>query len=296
MAGVQRPLGFAFLARLAASYLVVGGLLYATQPLLGRSLARAARDLILISSWVPHLGDVCFDAGVFQLETLLASGALTLDARPYWFVIAFPVGFAAALPGLRTSAYWRRLLGVLAISLAVDTLLVAVTVDANLVGHLRDTGVLVNPRWRDALVGSMMRRFWELAAIIYPFAACVWLAWGRVIRLPGMRPPAARKPPSTRTTAAAVVVIALALLGIDRLADWRHEHAPEQLFPALQALNPDLGRYLLRRGRKLERARRYDAALRNYQLAARDPLYRPAALRGIARIRRSERSEPDPAR
>lgn len=271
--------------RLAAACVVIGGLVALARPLLGPLLARVARNVVTLTSGVPHLAELAYGAGSFRLVTRLADGELFLDAGPYWFVVAFPMAFAAALPGVGTRDWWGRLGLTTAVSFGVAALLLAVTVDGQLVRELWSAGLRVNPRWRDQAVRATMRRFWEVALLAYPFAACAWLAWVGWVR--PARGGSTRG--GSRWAAPLLVVVTAAAGACDLVAERRLDLDPEELYARLRAYNPDLGLFLLRRGAELEAAGRHGPARRHYEMAARYPAQATEARRGLERVEAAER-------
>lgn len=277
LAGFLRP---AFFARLAVAYLAVGALILVCEPLLGAIVARGARDLVLLTSAMAYLDELAWGGEAFRVTTHLMSGHLSIDARAYWFMVGFPVGFAAALPGLASRAGVRRVLLALGVSLAAAAVMLALTADGQLLERFAGVQLHVNPPWRDMLVQKTVRRFWDLAALMYPFGACLALAWSA---LDEATPPR-RERAFTRRSAALVVAAGLVLLAADRAADLRHVASRAELIPALQAANPQLGRIFLAQGRRLEQRGRLEDALRAYRLAEAYPGYQQRARAGRARV------------
>ncbi|MGI9591539.1 MAG: hypothetical protein ACR2P8_09230, partial [Myxococcota bacterium] len=235
LAEFLRPI---FLVRLALAYIGVAALLMVSEPVLGAVIARAARNAILLGSVAPYLDTLTWSGEKFRATTHLMGGHLSIDPQGYWFLIAFPAGFAAALPGLLSLRGLGRLLIAVAVSLVVASLLLAITFDGLMAEKFEEVHVRVNPHWRDMLVRSAMRRFWDFAALIYPFAACLALAWTEFGRGP--------EDASALhwSTALGLLSIALILLAVDRLATARHVDSELALRPHLIELNPYLGRYL----------------------------------------------------
>ena len=148
----------AFFARLALAYLAVGALILAFEPLLGSVIGRGARDLILLSSATPYLDDITWGGEAFRITTHLLNGHLSIDAQPFWFMVGFPLGFAAALPGLASRAGAARLGIALGVSLAASALMLALAADGTLLENFGRIKLRVNPPWRDMLVRRTLPR------------------------------------------------------------------------------------------------------------------------------------------
>ena len=246
LADFLRP---AFLVRLTLAYVAVAALLMLAEPLLGAVMARGARDLILLTSALPYLDSITWSGENFRVTTHLLGGHLSLDRRGYWFMVAFPVGFAIAVPGLLSLRGVVRLLAVTGISIAFAMSLLAIAADGLLSESLWDVRLRVNPPWRDMLVRTAMRRFWDFAALMYQFAACLAVAWASM----GKEPSSGSSNLLHWTTLAALLAGGIFLLAADRAAENRRVASERELRPALEVLNPKLfGHHLLMRAKRLE--------------------------------------------
>lgn len=277
LTGFLRP---AFLLRLLLAYVAVSALLMVAAPVLGAVIARGARDLILLTSAVPYLDTLVWSGEHFRATTHLMGGHLSIEPQGYWFLVAFPAGFAAALPGLLSARGLFRLLAATGISIAVASLLLAITADGLIVETLKSVHIRVNPPWRDMLVRSAMGRFWDFAALMYPFAACLLLAWTALGREPAPGPGSLLH----WSTGAAVLALALLLAAADRQADARRVDDELALRPMMAHLNPFFGRHLLLRARTFEAGGRLKEARDACREAAEYPSFRKEAQRCRRRI------------
>jgi len=235
-----------FLLRLTVAYVAAGALLMVTESALGSLIARGAQDLILLSSAAPYLDSLTWSGEWFRATTHLLGGHLSIEPQGYWFLIAFPTGFAAALPGLVSTKGLLRLLAAIGVSVAVASLLLAITADGLIAQKLHSVHLRVNPSWRDMLVRSAMGRFWDFSALMYPFAACLALAWSSLAVAEGSGRPI------HWSTAAGLLALALLVMAADRYAEARRVDSEAELRPLLADLNPYLGRHLLLRAETLE--------------------------------------------
>ncbi len=269
-----------FLLRLSLAYVAAAALLMVGTPVLGALIARGARDLILLTSAVPYLDTLTWSGESFRATTHLLGGHLSIEPQGYWFVVAFPVGFAAALPGLWSPRGLARLLAATGISVAVAALLLAITIDGLIAETLHTVHVRVNPSWRDTLVRSAMGRFWDFAALMYPFAACLALAWTGVDRNP-------RSGPGSLlhwSTGVGVLTLALLLVAADRHAEARRVDSELALRPLLAELNPYFGRHLLLRAEKLEAGGHLQMAGEACRAARKYPRFRKKARQCVRRV------------
>lgn len=278
LADFLRP---AFLVRLTLAYVGAAAVLMVAMPVLGAVLARGARDVILLTSATPYLDTLTWSEGHFRATTHLMGGHLSIDAQGYWFMIAFPAGFAAALPGLLSARGLLRLLTAIAVSVAVAVVLLAIIADGLIARDLHAVYVRVNPTWRDMMVRSAMGRFWDFAALMYPFAACLALAWTGFAREPAQVGGAR----GHWTIWAGVVATALLLFAADRFASERRVDSELELRPYLKELNPYFGRHLLLRAAKLEATGHLHMAAEACRAAKEYPRFHDEALRCTRRIR-----------
>jgi len=270
LADFLRP---AFLLRLALAYAATAGLMMVAESWVGAAVARGARNLILLTSATPYLDTLTWSGDRFRATTHLLGGHLSIEPAGYWFLIAFPAGFAAALPGLLSPRGVVRLLLAAGVSLGVASLLLAITADGLISERLEDFHVRVNPGWRDMLVRSAMGRFWDFAALMYPFAACLALAWSEF----GRGAEAAAGPGFHWSTAAGLLAVALLLLAGDQLASSRRVDSELALRAHLKELNPYFGRHLLLRARHLEASGHLHMAAEACRSAASHPRFRKEA-------------------
>jgi hypothetical protein len=274
-----------FLLRLTVAYVAAGALLMVSESALGSLIARGAQDLILLTSAVPYLDTLTWSGEWFRATTHLLGGHLSIEPQGYWFLIAFPAGFAAALPGLVSAKGAFRLLAAIGVSVAVASLLLAITADGLIAQKLHSVHIRVNPDWRDMLVRSAMGRFWDFAALMYPFAACLALAWSAVDHGEG----------SGRllhwSTAAGLVALALLLMAADRYAEERRVGSEAELRPLLADLNPYFGRHLLLRAATLEASGHLVEAREACRDALKYPRFRRNARKCQRRITAKLRAE-----
>ena len=277
LAEFLRPI---FLVRLALAYIGAAALLMVGEPVLGAVIARGARDAILLGSAAPYLDTLAWSGEKFRATTHLLGGHLSVDPQGYWFLIAFPAGFAAALPGLLSLRGVARLLLAIAVSVAVASLLLAITIDGLMAEKFEEVYVRVNPHWRDMLVRSVMQRFWDFAALMYPFAACLALAWTEF----GRGPEAAAGSAFHWSTLLGLVGLALILLAVDQLATARRVDSELALRPHLLELNPYFGRHLLLRARTLEASGHLEMASETCRAAENHPRFKQEAVACQQRI------------
>jgi len=276
-----------FLLRLTLAFLAAAALLMVGDAALGAVIARGARDLILLTSAAPYLDTLTWSGEKFRATTHLLGGHLSIDPQGYWFLVAFPAGFAAALPGLLSLRGLARLLAAIGISVAVASLLLAITADGLITMKLHEVHVRVNPGWRDMLVRSAMGRFWDFAALMYPFAACLGLAWTEF----GRDASADRGRGLHWSTGAALLALALLLIAADRYAEARRVDSELALRPHLADLNPFFGRHLLLRARKLEATGHLNMAGEACRAAAKYPRFKQEARQCQRRIRAKLRAQ-----
>ena len=274
-------LGPAFLVRLTLAYIAIAALLMVGAPVLGAVIARIARDLILLTSAVPYLDTLTWSGKVFRATTHLLGGHLSIDPQGFWFMVGFPAGFAVALPGLLSIRGLARLLTAIAVSVAVAGLLLAITMDGLMTEKLEFFYVRVNPTWRVMLVRSAMGRFWDFAALMYPFAACLALAWSSFGRSPETGGPSLLH----WTTGAGLLALVLLAVGADRQAEELHVENELQLRPLLADLNPFFGRYLMLRASKAESAGNLHMAAKDCRAATEYPRFEADARACLRRIR-----------
>jgi hypothetical protein len=278
LTGFLRP---AFLIRLVVAYIAVAALLMVCAPILGAVVARGARNLILLTSAVPYLDTLTWTENHFRATTHLLGGHLSIDPQSLWFVVVFPTGFAAALPGLLSVRGLARLLATIGISAAVASFLLAITMDGLISAKLHSVYVQVNPGWRDMLVRSAMGRFWDFAALMYPFLACLALAWSAVGRTldPG------GDSLLHWSNIAGVLALVLLLFAADRHAEELRVDNEVRLRPLLADLNPYYGRHLMMRAAKLERSGNLHVAAEACRAAKAYPRFEPEARACLGRIR-----------
>jgi hypothetical protein len=309
--GAPAPLGprgtLSLLLRFALAYVAIGLLLYASPPVLMRLIARGARDLLILSSQVPPIWDVAWVGDwQIQLATPLLGRGFGGAERWWPFTLLFPLGFAAAVPGVAWGERLHRALVICVGGLAVSCIVLACNGAHALGEALRSLGLLLYPEWRADLHFRIAFWTWSIAAIAYPLAASLYalapaipgLGSSQTPQSPRSRRKADRKRRATaRRRLVGWVALAIALVGLDLYASRRLARLDlDGVVAALESFNPDLGAYFVVAGERELGAGRVELARRYFQIGLRYPQHGQRALRGLeqARSATSERRAEEP--
>ncbi len=286
--------------RIAARFGLAAGalalVLWAIEPLVFGALARAARDLIVVSTSEPRVTQITWLPPTFAVTSPLHDGTLGLTAPWFRLALVAPLALALALPGAPSRSRLAACAAVATAIFVASALALANDVLAALVERLGTRGLVPLPPWRASLHTAGRDAMWEVAMVYLPGAACL------LVSLPVTRfPSAPAKPAATRATAprrrrallaSALVAAAALAVALDRVASARiADLDPEELLAELEPWNPDLGGYLVRVAEAALASDRTDEATRIFRLALRYESSAGAATDGLRRARARARAE-----
>jgi hypothetical protein len=261
-----------------------------------RLIARGARDLLILSSAVPPIWDVAW-VGDWQIQLSTPLLGRGFGGAEHWwpFTLLFPLGFAAAAPGVAWGERLRRGLVISVGGLAVSSFVMACNAAHALGEALRSLGLLLYPDWRADLHFRVAFWTWSIAAIGYPLAASLYAL---APAIPGLgsspEPPPARsrrkktrkRPRATGRRLVPWLALAIALLALDLFASRRLARLElDDVVAALEPFNRDVGAYFVLAGERELDAGRVEVARRYFQIGLSYPQHGQRALQGLERAR-----------
>jgi hypothetical protein len=276
---------------LIVAYGLVSILLYYFWPQIAFIIAHGAQRVVLVLNPIPYVGEFSWTEGGYQLGDRIMRWRLYLRITFLPFTLGFPVGFALAMPGLRTSRYWRILGWTIVASVAMCIVQLAVAADERLALASLKFGIEIHAGWHDELLRIAANSLeWDFLMLLYPFVACLLLI--RALLTPTGPGASARKSPRPAQRSwlrngefAALASLLLLISIIEVRAQQLHNLPREHLLEELAERNADLGKSLIRLGDSLSAEGKHRAALHWYRIASEYDGNANAAQKRMRRLR-----------
>lgn len=280
--------------RLIVAYALVALLLYFCWPTIAGLVSHLARSLILVLNPIPYMGDLGWTESGYRYSDRILMGEAFAPLTLLLFVFGFPLGFALALPGLRTMKYWWRVFWASVTSIGVCSVVLAIFVDLRITRNLGTINIKIHDPWYDRWWPLVVENdaVWDLTMDLYPLAACLLLARAAFVpRGSNSKPfrPLARlggRRRFFRGNIAALVGLLLLFSAAELRVQQLGEPPREEILEALAERNPELGQSFMLFANLLAKRGRYRAAMYWYDEAS---TYKGYGWRGQARIREIRR-------
>ena len=180
--GLRARFGSRWLAAFVAALCLIGAALYLARDVVAVSIARGARDLLLVAAPHPYIAAIEWTGGRFVLSSQFLFGVIRIEMASIWIILAFPSAFGLSFP--QSSNRVGSAAAALASSFIACCALLAMAAEIEFGMVLKEQGLNIVPPWRMGLVRGAWRLVGDSLPIAYPVIACLWIARRRANRRP----------------------------------------------------------------------------------------------------------------